>query len=405
MLLGLSMMTYAEPRAPLPRRRRLWPVFVPSALLLLAAIGWSGFWFYAANQVDVQFKGWQEREAKSGRVYDCSRREVGGFPFRFEVRCADPTISLTAQTAQQFATKTPLTAKLSEILAVAQIYDPTRVIAEFKGPVTVSETGQQPFATANWSLGHASAAGLPTLPKRISMEFNDPVIERIVSGVTAPFFSAKHAEWHVRLVEGELNDHPVIESVLRSEGASVQGVHPVLEAPFDETVHVKLRGLNDFAPKSWPERFREIQANGGGIDVTESRIQQGDTVAVAAGTLSLTPSGHLDGQLQMTIAGFEKIVPALGLEKALAEGAPPSNVAPGVSTQDVNKVIDSLDRIIPGLGKVARKNANAGLIAGLNLIGQQTTLEGRPARAITLRFMDGALLLGPLRVAQTPALF
>lgn len=399
------MMTYAESRVPLPRRRRLWPIFVPFALLLLAAIGWSGFWFYASHEVDAQFRAWQEREAKSGRVYDCGRREVGGFPFRFEVRCTDPVISLTAQTARQFATGTPLTAKLGQILAVAQIYDPTRVIAEFKGPVTAGETGKPPFATANWSLGHASAAGLPSLPKRISMEFNDPVIERIVSGATAPLFRAKHAEWHIRVVEGELNNHPVIESVLRSEGASVQGIHPVLEAPFDETIHVKLRGLNDFAPKSWPERFREIQANGGGIDVTESRIQQGDTVAVAAGTLSLTPSGHLDGQLQMTIAGFEKIVPALGLEKALAEGAAPSDVAPGVSTQDVNKMIDSLDRIIPGLGRVARKNANAGLIAGLNLIGQQTTLEGRPARAITLRFMDGALLLGPLRVAQTPALF
>src|SRR3569833_238745 len=365
------MMTYADPRAPLPRRRRRWPIFVPSALLLLVALGWSGFWFFVSFVVDAQFRGWQEREAKSGRIYDCSHRDVGGFPFRFEVRCADPVISLTAQTAQQFATKTPLTAKLSQILAAAQISDPTRVIAEFTGPVTVSETGQPPFATANWTLGHASAAGLPSLPKRISMEFNDPVVERIVAGVTAPFFSAKHAEWHVRLVEGELNDHPVIESVLRSEGASVQAVHPVLATPFDETIHVKLRGLNDFAPKPWPERFRDIQANGGGIAVTASRIQQGDTIAVAAGTLSLTPSGQHDKQKQKTKASNEKIVPALGLEKALAEGAPQSNVAPGVSTQDVSKVIDSLDRIIPGLGRVARKNANAGLIAGRNLIGQR----------------------------------
>ncbi|ACI91911.1 conserved hypothetical protein [Afipia carboxidovorans OM5] len=394
-----------EPRSLPPRHGRLWPVFVPSALLLLAAIGWSGFWFYATHEVDAQFQGWQEREAKSGRVYDCSRREIGGFPFRFEVRCADPTISLAAQTAQQFASKIPLTAKLSEILAVAQIYDPTRVIAEFKGPATVEETGQAPFARANWSLGHASAAGLPSVPKRISMEFKDPVVERFVDGAAAPFFSAKQVEWHIRMVEGEFNDHPVLESVLRSEDASVQGVHPVLEAPFNETLHVKLRGLTDFAPKTWPERFREIQTNGGGIDVTESRIQQGETIAVAAGTLALTPAGYLEGQLQMTIAGFERIVPALGLEKALAEGAQPTNVAPGVSSQDVNKMIDSLDRIIPGLGRVARKNANAGLIAGLNLIGQQTTLENRPARAITLRFVDGAILLGPLRVAQTPPLF
>jgi hypothetical protein len=390
--------------SPLPRRRR-WPLIAIPAVVVVIAAAWTGFWFYSAAQVDRQFEGWRSREARSGRNYDCGSRSVGGFPFRFEVRCLDPVVSLTAQTSQQFATRTPLTAKLSEILVVALIYDPTKAIAEFTGPVSVSETGQEPFAVANWSLGHASVAGLPIDPSRISMEFNDPTVDRIDANGQSPFFRAKHTEWHIRLVGGELNDHPVLESVLQAQGASVQGIHPVFETPFDESLHIKFRGLNDFSPKSWPERFREIQANGGGIDVTESRIQQGNTIAVAAGSLSLTPSGHVDGALQMTIAGFENIVPQLGLDKALAEGAPPSDAAPGVSTQQINKVLGSLDKIIPGLGNVARKNANAGLIAGLNLLGQQTTLEGRPARAITLKFVDGAVLLGPLRVAQTPALF
>src|ERR1700750_2769716 len=138
--------------SPLPRRRR-WPLFVIPGLVVVAAAAWSGFWFYAAGQIDKQFEGWGTREARSGRVYDCVSRKVGGFPFRFEVRCGDPVVSLTAQTSQQFATKTPLTAKLSEILAVAMIYDPTKAIAEFTGPVSVSETGQPPFAVANWSLG------------------------------------------------------------------------------------------------------------------------------------------------------------------------------------------------------------------------------------------------------------
>jgi hypothetical protein len=45
-----------------------------------------------------------------------------------------------------------------------------------------------------------------------------------------------------------------------------------------------LRGLKDFAPKPWPERFREIQAAGGRLDFTQSRVQQGETIAVAAGS-------------------------------------------------------------------------------------------------------------------------
>jgi len=36
-----------------PRRRPLWRLFFMPVLLLIAAAGWSAFWFYAASQVDV----------------------------------------------------------------------------------------------------------------------------------------------------------------------------------------------------------------------------------------------------------------------------------------------------------------------------------------------------------------
>ena len=85
---------------------------------------WSGFWFYAASQVDVKADAWRAQEAKSGRVYDCGKRSVAGFPFRLEVRCDDASVSLVSQTAEQAATQAPFTAKLGEILVVAQIYDP-----------------------------------------------------------------------------------------------------------------------------------------------------------------------------------------------------------------------------------------------------------------------------------------
>ncbi len=45
------------------------------------------------------------------------------------------------------------------------------------------------------------------------------------------------------------------------------------------------------------------------------RVQQGDLIAVAAGTLSLNAQGRIDGELQMTVAGIEKVIPALGHRK------------------------------------------------------------------------------------------
>ena len=67
----------------------------------------------------------------------------------------------------------------------------------------------------------------------------------------------------------------------------MQEVHPLLAQPFDADVQTKLSGLKDFSPKPWPERFREMQAAGGHVEIVRSRIQQGDLIAVAAGTLSL----------------------------------------------------------------------------------------------------------------------
>jgi len=185
-------------------------------------------------------------------------------------------------------------------------------------------------------------------------------------------------------------------------------VHPLLAQPFDADVRAQLSGLKDFAPKPWPERFRELQASGGHVEIMQSRIAQGDLVAVAAGTLGLSANGRLDGELQMTVAGIEQVIAALGIEKMLDDGVPQATldrVAPGVKTKDLNSLFGALDRAIPGLGKAVKQNANVGVAAGINALGKEAVLEGKKARAFPLRFVDGAVFLGPLKVGQVPALY
>jgi hypothetical protein len=390
-----------------PRRRPLWRLFIAPVLVLIAAIAWSIFWFYAASQVDVQADAWRAQEAKSGRVYDCANRSVGGFPFRLEVRCDGATVTLVSQTAGA-NTQAPITAKLGEILVVAQVYDPKRVIAEFTAPATVSDKAAQASYVVNWRLGRSSVFGLPAVPQRASIVFDDGAIDRLDGSTQVPLASVKHVELHGRIAEGSPADHPVIESVLQISGGSIKGLHPLLAEPFDANVRAMLSGLKDFAPKPWPVRFRELQAAGGHVDIMQSRIQQGDLVAVAAGTLGFSPDGYLDGELQMTVAGIEKVIPALGIDKMLDQGVPQATldrVAPGVKTQDINNLFGALDRAIPGLGKVVKQNANVGVAAGINALGKETVLEGKKARSFPLRFVDGAVFLGPLKVAQIPPLF
>jgi len=392
-----------------PRRRPLWRLFFMPGLLLVAAAAWSAFWFFAASQVGVKVDAWRAQEAESGRVYDCDKRSVAGFPFRLEVRCSGVSVSLRSQTAVQAATQAPpVTANLGEILVVAQIWDPKLLIAEFTAPATISDRGGPPAMMVNWSKARSSVVGLPAVPQRATIVFDDPAINRINGPVQTPLARAKLVELHGRLAEGSVQDHPVIETVLKIEQGSLQDLHPLLAVPFNADIRTLLSGLKDFTPKPWPERFREIQAAGGRVEIVQSRIQQGDLIAIAAGTLGLSASGRFDGELQMTVAGIEKVIPALGIEKMLEEGVPQTTldrVAPGVKTSDVNNLLGALDRAIPGLGRVVKQNANVGVITGINALGKEAVLEGKKARAFPLRFVDGAVFFGPLKVGQIPPLF
>jgi hypothetical protein len=390
---------------PAPRRRPLWRLFVLPALLLVAAAAWSGFWFYAASEVGVRADAWAAQEAQAGRVYACDRRSVAGYPFRLEVRCEDASVALISQTAGAPA---PFTARLGEIMVIAQIYQPNLLIAELKAPATIADRGQPPSMKVNWSIGRSSVVGLPDVPQRASLVFDNPSIDRVNGAVQTPLARAGHVELHGRIADGSTADRPVIETVLRIADGSLQELHPLLAASFNADVETRLAGLKDFSPKPWPERFRELQAAGGHVEIVRSRIAQGDLISVAAGKLSLNAQGRIDGELQMTVAGLERVIPALGLEKMLQEGVPQATldrVAPGVKSQDLTNLFGALDKAIPGLGKVIKQNANVGVAAGINSLGTEAVLEGKKARAFPLRFVDGAVFFGPLKVAQVPPLF
>ena len=388
-----------------PRRRSRFGLYFMPVLVLIAAIAWTGFWFFAASQVGVQADAWRAQEARAGRVYDCANRSVAGYPFRLEIRCADPSVMLVEQTASP---QTSFVAKLAEILVVAQIYDPKLVIAEFKGPATLAEHGAPPSFAINWSKGRSSVVGLPAVPQRASLVFDDLAIDRTGAGAETPLARATHVELHGRQVDGPTPDSPAIETVLQIADGTLQDVHPLLAQPFNADIHARLNGLKDLSPKPWPQRFREIQAANGSVEIMQSRVAQGDVVSVAAGTLRLNAQGRIDGELQMTVAGLDRVIPALGIDKMLEEGVPQATldrVAPGVKSEDISNLFGALNRAIPGLGKVIQQNANAGLTATLNSLGTEATLEGKKARSFPLRFADGAVFLGPLKVGQIPPLF
>jgi len=357
-------------------------LFIVFALLA----GWTGFWKFAAGKAQETIDDWRAREAKAGRIYNCASQTVGGFPFRIEVNCEDASALFRSN-------EPPLALKTNSLVVVSQVYQPGLLVSEFHGPLTIGAPEKSPDIVADWKLAQSSVRGTPAAPSRASLVFDQPAVDRVNGGDRQNLLRAKHIEIHGRIAEGSAASKPVIEIVLQLDQTSAPALHPAAAQPIDANITGVLRGLNDFSPKPWPARFREMQAAGGRIDITQARVRQGEILAVGDGSLSLNGNGQLEGQLRVTMAG---------LDQFLAEIGAPQRIQ---TSPNMDKLAGALDRLAPGLGDIARQQAGANMSLGINMLGEQTTLEGKRAVTLPLRFTDGSVFLGPIPIGNTPALF
>jgi hypothetical protein len=258
--------------------------------------------------------------------------------------------------------------------------------------MTIAEPGHPTSYVADWQRGRSIITGTPRSPERLSIEVERAHVVGVGAEAGAPVLEAERLVLQGRMAGGSANDNPVIEIVLRLAGARAPEGHPLVAKPLDGEIIVMLRGLPNLAPQPWRQRLRELQARGGSIEITKARVQSSDVIAETAGTLSLTESGGLDGQLQLTVVNLEQVLRALNLETMMSQGR-------------VGSTVNALDRLIPGLGNIARQNAAPSIMAALGAFGQRTVLDDKPAVSVPLRFSDGTVMLGPFGIGRVPPLF
>ena len=384
-------MPHAGSVSAVPRRR--WMLFTPFAAVLVLAMGWSALWFYAVGRAEADLAAWRETERQAGRIQHCASQSIGGYPFRIEVRCDGAGLQLDGAPTLQL--------KLPTAVVAIQVYDPKLLIGEFTGPLEISEAGRPPAAVVNWNVGQTSVRGLPLRVDRASLALAGPTVRAPgLAGVDA-VLSARRLELHGRQAPGSTADDPVIETVLRLDAAVADKLESVFDLaiadrlrllaanPIDADVAATLRGVDDISPKPWSLRFKQWQARDGELKIEKARLVQQDVVAVGAGALKLTPRGSLDGELRLTVVGMEKLLKMLDIDRIMTEG-------------QIGATFNALDRLMPGLGGIARQSAAPGLVAAL---GERTTLEGKPAVAFPVRFVDGSVFIGPFQVGAVPPLF
>jgi len=331
------------------RAPRRWLIVAPVALMLLLAIGWTGLWFYAADRASQEIDNWIAAEAAQGRTWSCADRQLGGFPFRFELICEQPSLVL-AGPGQWKATA-------ARAHAVAQVWNPGHIIAEFAGPAELTEATTGRSVSAQWSLLQVSAVGTSSRPERMSLMAEDFALS--VEG--KQISSAREAVLHVR-------HHPGADEGTLDIATGVKGARGMLagtgQGPeVDGELQASVTAVPDFRPMVPEERIRLWQEAGGRVKLQVARLSAANGVLNASGEFGLDAELRLDGTLDVAMTQAPALMSAL-----------------------------SAAGLMPGL--------MVNLAPAMTAFGSPTTLDGAPASGFRFTFTNGRAMLGMIPLGR-----
>lgn len=345
-------MADASSPSDIPQRRSSrTALFTPFILLFIACVLWSGFWFWSKSQVAAAIETLRVAEATRGNALTCETETLGGYPFRLEWRCAGLQAQIAAESPDALAVRA------SSAVVVAQIYNPSLIIAEATGPVTVNNerlTSEVTFETAR-----ASVKIEDRLPARASIIATSVEGSAIVDGQELPSAQSASVELHIRRNEEDLKPTPDLDVVVRTNALT-------LGADETEWTSNVSATLFDVPSNQNLDRdgLRQWLIGPGSLGLREARITDGTLTAVGRGAIDASDTGLINGDIELGVSG--------SFSDAGGEGS---------------------------------GNANLTLLqTALSFFGRDEEVLGEPGRVVDVSIRSGAVQLGGLPVATLPPL-
>ena len=328
--------------------RTRWRYRVLMGGTLFVVVAWSVFWFIAATIVDRHVERAERIASSGGTQIDCVDRSVTGYPFRIEVRCSDTSRIADGNVLATF----------QKLTIASLVYNPSRVIAEVGGPMTIEAQGA-PDLSLDWDLAHASAR----------LDLGEQRLERLDGEVVAATMKASGwPELTVDEFDVNVRRNPVepadLDLALRVTGLAPAEVGETASLALQLSLHDGA-GLLDGDADALLRRLGEA---GLAATVEAATFESGSLEVAMAGEVTLAADGLLDGRLDVAIAGHDEGVPYVAVVAPRAEAT-------------LEKLATDFLTFAP-----------------------ETTLSGRKAKALTLTIADGVVRAGFVPIFTIPAI-
>jgi hypothetical protein len=266
-------------------------VIFGAVIAVIVAI-WSAGWLVIAGQIRTEVDRLALNDGQTAPRLACGTLNVAGYPFRFNITCADATI-----------TAGDLSFALPRIEAAALVFQPTLYHVRGASPLTVKDAflgGENRIAwtSLEGSLRLADWSRLARL-SLVADEaaWADTLVTETLIG------SATRAELH--LIDVPARHDPaagraVLEGYLLLDGTAIPSW---TVADGDLTATVELTGLPDSLLALPADPLRDWQAAGGALTITEIKAWEGEDTVTVTGEMSLSAEGLANGTIEIVSQG------------------------------------------------------------------------------------------------------
>jgi hypothetical protein len=285
-------------------------------VVLLVAGVWSAGWLVGAGAIKRSIADLADNNGVDAPKVTCGRLDVAGFPFRFDIECADATI-----------VNGDLTTTLAGVKSTFLVYNPTQAKLSALAPATLTDAfsgarsridftgaeGSARLTTPDLWRGVTSGAGWRIARVSVvadNVQWTDTVIDERLA------FSAAHLDLQV-LDAPEQHDPARNTATLATYTTLTDVAAPSLGVAGGAVeLQAELTGLpDDIRNFSASDATKAWQAAGGQLKLVELKGTAGEEFIESDGTLALDSGFRLDGQVNLRSRGLvERIGPLLPAE-------------------------------------------------------------------------------------------
>jgi hypothetical protein len=293
-----------------PKRYSRAGLYVPLFALIVLAIGWSIFWYVSATITGREIGAWIQREAEDGRNWTCPERSVGGYPFRIEITCKNPSF---AGPAAGIA----ITGKLGGMHLVAQIYNPKLIVGEADSPLELTLPQESSHTHVNWKLLQISVRGGPDALQRASLVADNIEFNVVANGRT---FGGRADNLQVHLRQGAQEQHAYDFAVTSTNTISADLDNATgINAPATLQAYGTVTQANAIGGGTIPQLLERWRSAGGSLVLDNAALVKGSLNAQGKGTLQIDSAHRLDGRVDLTASGLAPVLQRYGIAPQLLD--------------------------------------------------------------------------------------